>query len=137
MRHFAIALAAPFVLAVFACHSAHALEPARSVTPTIDLEISDLAPDKSSHVARFTLAVIDGKAGIKAQDGESRYDLEAREVATPDPRLALVVKRRTERGNADEIDVTSAIPEHPNGRVLVAKIDRTDGRSTSVIAQVR
>lgn len=47
------------VLLPSACHPAHAADAARAMTPTIDVEVEDRAADKSTHVMRFSLSVID------------------------------------------------------------------------------
>lgn len=118
-----------------ACHVAHAADPPRAMTPSIDIEVEDRAADKSVHTARFTLSMIDGRAQLKAHDGDAHY---AVDLHTPgpaaQPSFALSLKRG---GGSGDIDLASAIPQHGGGRVVVAKIDRADGRFTSVIAQVR
>jgi len=118
-----------------ACHVAHAEGPTRATTPSIDLEIEDRAPDKSIHTARFTLSMIDGRAQLKAHDGDAHYavDLHTPGPATQ-PNFSLSLKRG---GGSGDIDLSSAIPQHGGGRMVIAKIDRADGRFTSVIAQVR
>lgn len=119
-----------------ACHNAHAEGPApRAMTPSIDLEIEDRAPDKSTHTARFTLSMIDGRAQLKAHDGDAHYavDLHTPGPATQ-PNFSLSLKRG---GGSGDIDLSSAIPQHGGGRMVIAKIDRADGRFTSVTAQVR
>lgn len=117
-----------------ACHVAHAADPPRAMTPSIDLEIEDRAPDKSNHTARFTLSMIDGRAQIKAHDGDTHY---AVDIHTPgpatQPNFFLSLKRG---GGGGEIELSSAIPQHGGGRMVIARIDRADGRFTSVTAQV-
>jgi hypothetical protein len=127
-----LATATPFA----ACHTAHAADPPRSVSPSIDLEIEDRGPDLQAHVAKLTLVVVDGHADLKARDGESTYELKARSTHDTDARLELALKRE-ERGTAGALDVAASIPEKPGGRILVARVDRPAGRSTVVIAQVR
>lgn len=50
--------------------------------------------------------------------------------------FSLVLKRG-DHGKDGDLDLTAAIPQHAGARVLVAKIERADGHSTSVVAQVR
>lgn len=51
------------------------------------------------------------------------------------PHFSLNI-RRSDTAVAGDIDLSSAIPLTAGPRVVVAKIDRADGRLTSVIAQV-
>lgn len=120
-----------------ACHTALASETPRAMTPTIDVEIEDRAADKSSHIARFSLSVIDGKSVISTRDGDASYDVEARAQPTGGSPNFLLKLKRSPNGAAGEIEIASAVPQHPGARMLVAKIERADGRLTSVVAQVR
>jgi hypothetical protein len=119
-----------------ACHTAHAADAPKPITPTVDVEVEDRAPDKSFHVARFTLSMIDGRAQLLSHDGEAKYDIGVHTQNTSDPHFSLVLKR-AEPGRGGDLDLTSAIPQHAGPRVLVARIDRADGHLTSVVAQVR
>lgn len=123
------------VLLPSACHPAHAADAPRAMTPTIDVEVEDRAPDKSSHLVRFSLSIIDGHAQLKSRDGEARYDLVAHSSPSTTPHFTLNLKR-SDSAAAGDIELSSAIPLGPGQRVLVAKIDRADGRFTSVVAQV-
>lgn len=137
MRLFARLVLALAALGPFAaCHAAHAADPPRALSPSIDLEIEDRGPDKSSHVARFSLGVVDGHAGLKSQDGETRYHLTASAGGGGDPTYRLDVKRADSRGAGADIDLNAAIPQHAGPRVVVARIERADGRVTAVTAQV-
>jgi hypothetical protein len=118
-----------------ACHIAQAADPPRTITPSIDVEVEDRAPDKSLHIARFTLSIHDGNAEVKTHDGEAAYVLEARNMPSTDPHFSLKLKR-SERNPTSDIELSSAIPLHAGPRLLVAKIDRADGHLTSVVAQV-
>ncbi len=129
---FVVAAVAPFA----ACQTAHAADPPHAISPSVDLEIEDRGPDLPAHTAKLTLVLVDGRAELKARDGDSTYELKARSTGNADPRLELVV-RRDERGSAGSFDVSAVIPEKPNGRVLVARVDRPAGRTTLVVAQVR
>ncbi|HEY8076861.1 MAG TPA: hypothetical protein VIF62_22195 [Labilithrix sp.] len=120
---------------LFACHDARAADPPRAITPSVDIEIEDRSADTPPHTARLTMILVDGRAEIRAKDGDSLYELRARETGNADPRLELVVKR-DERGSAGALDVTAVIPEKPAGRVLVARLERPGGHSTAVVAQV-
>jgi hypothetical protein len=135
-RSLALVVLSLAALVPVACHSAHAAEPAHAMTPTIDVEVEDRAPDKSSHTARFSLSIIDGHAQLKARDGEARYDLSAHASPSVAPHFSVNLKRSDATGVGD-LDVASAVPLAPGHRVIVAKIERADGRSTSVVAQVR
>ena len=123
------------VLLPSACHPAHAADAARAMTPTIDVEVEDRAADKSTHVMRFSLSVIDGHAQLKTRDGEAKYDLVAHSSPSTTPHFALSLKR-SDTAAAGDIELSSAIPLAPGQRVLVAKIDRADGRFTTIVAQV-
>lgn len=122
-------------LAPSACQSARAADPARAMTPTIDVEVHDRAPDKSSNVVRFSLSIIDGHAQLKARDGSTKYDLSAHASPSVTPHFSLNVKRSGSAA-AGDIDLSSAVPLNAGPRLVVAKIDRADGRFTTVVAQV-
>lgn len=123
-------------LAPSACHSALAADAPKPMTPTIDVEIEDRAPDKVSHAARFSLSVVDGRAQLGARDGDAKYEIGIHAQPSSEAPYALIVKRG-DHGRAGDIDLTSSIPQHAGPRVLIAKIDRADGHVTSVVAQVR
>jgi hypothetical protein len=132
----ALSLAA---LAPAACHNARAADPPRALAPTIDVTVEDGAPNQPNHAARFALSVVDGHAQLKAHDGDADYALSAH-TARPEPNVAphfsLQVKR-SGTARAADLDLSSAIPLTPGARVVIAKIDRADGRRTSIFAQVR
>lgn len=137
MRHLAhlalFAAIGPFV----ACHVARAAEPPKTVSPTVDIEVEDRGPDKTAHVAKFSLSVVDGRAGLKSRDGDLVYDLGVHVSSGAEtPHYSLVVKR-ADRGAGADIDLVSALPQHAGPRVLVGRIERADGRLTTVAAQVR
>ena len=123
-------------LAPSACHSALAADAPKSMTPTIDVEIEDRAADKSSHAARFSLSVVDGRAQLGARDGDAKYEIGIHAQPSSDAQYSLVLKRG-DHGRDGDIDLASSIPQHAGPRVLVAKIDRADGHVTAVVAQVR
>jgi hypothetical protein len=116
-----------------ACH-ARAADAPRTVTPSIDLEIEDRGSDKASHVARFSLSLADGRGSLNASDGDARYAIEAKALSTTEPRLVLKLDRHTHAGG--DVAVDASIPQRAGPRVLIAKIDRADGSSTSIVAQV-
>jgi hypothetical protein len=116
-----------------ACHAAHAADPPRALTPTVDIEVEDRAPDKSSHVARFSLSLIDGRAQVNTRDSTAKYELGVHTINSPERSYSLVLKRA---GGIGEIDLSSAIPQNAGPRVILARIDRADGHLTSVVAQV-
>ncbi len=126
-------------LAPSACHTARAADPPRALTPTIDVTVEDAAPNSPSHAARFALSVVDGHAQLKAHDGDADYALAAH-TARPEPNVAphfsLHVKRSGNARGAD-LDLASAIPLTPGARVVIARVERADGRRTSILAQVR
>ncbi|MEA2748559.1 MAG: hypothetical protein QOI41_2702 [Myxococcales bacterium] len=122
-------------LAPSACHSALAADTPKSVTPTVDVEIEDRAPDKSTHAARFSLSVVDGRAQIGARDGDAKYDIGIHAQPSAEGQYSLILKRG-DHGKDGDLDLTSSVPQHAGPRVLVAKIDRADGHVTSVVAQV-
>ena len=117
-----------------ACHTAHAADPPRPLTPTVEIEIDDRAPDKSSHVARFSLSIIDGRAQVSSRDSNAKYELGVNAKGPAEQYYQVFLKRA---GGIGEIDLSSAIPQNAGPRVVIAKIDRADGHLTSVVAQVR
>lgn len=119
-----------------ACHSAHAAEPVHAASPAVEIEVEDRAPGGPAHVARFGVSVTSGSGELLAHDGDAKYAVEARAVDDADPKLALRIHRH-DRGVSAEIDVQAAIPKKPGGRVVLARIDRADGRTTTVTAQAR
>lgn len=117
-----------------ACH-ARAADTPRSVTPTVDLEIEDRGADKSVHVTRFSLSLVNGHAKLSANDGDAKYYVEAEALPATEPRFAIKLDRHAHA--AGEVGVTASIPQRQGPRILVAKVDRDDGRMTTVVAQVR
>jgi hypothetical protein len=131
MRIFPLAVLAlaPFT----ACHATDAAaDVPHAVSPTVDLEIEDLG--QARHVARYSLVLVDGRADLVTRDAETKVVVSLRTIPSPEPRLTIEVKRS---GRSEEIDVSGAIAQKPAGRVLVARVERTSGESTSIVAQVR
>ncbi len=135
-KQLAVVVLTVSALAPSACHSALAADSPKSVTPTLDVEIEDRAPDKSAHTARFALSMVDGRAQLNARDGDAKYEIGAHAQEGTDAHFSLVLKRG-DHGKDGDLDLTSAIPQHAGPRMLIAKIDRADGHSTSVVVQVR
>jgi hypothetical protein len=134
-RKLAVLTLSAAALAPAACHSsAHAADSPKPMTPTVDLEIEDRAPDKSMHTAHFTLSLIDGAAQLTTHDGDARYEIGVHAPPSNDPHFSLILKRA--QPGAGGLDLTSAIPQHAGPRLLVARIDRADGHVTAVVAQV-
>jgi hypothetical protein len=80
--------------------------------------------------------LVDGHAKMAGRDGETRYEFNAN-VESPqaqDARLALQIVR--DQGTGRDLIVEARIASRPSGRVLVARIDRADGRTTTVTAEV-
>jgi hypothetical protein len=121
-----------------ACHSASAAETPRMLSPSVDVEVEDKVPGSAAHTAHFNMSLSNGKADLNAADGEARYGLSVHTFSMTEGKLGLrlAVKRR-DRSPATELDVSAAIPEQPSGRIVVARIDRADGYTTTVIAQAR
>lgn len=71
MRLFPRLALVPFAMIAFAaCHAAaHAADPPRAVSPTMDVEVEDRGSDKSVHTARFSLGLVNGNADVKSSDG--------------------------------------------------------------------
>jgi hypothetical protein len=136
-QKFALFLLASTALGPFAaCHALAAPDAPRALTPTIDIDVEDRGPDESSHVARFSMSILDGKAVMTARDGEAHYEIDTRALTATDPSFTIKL-RRSEPKNAGDIDLIAGIPQKAGTRVLVAKIERADGHLTSVVAQVR
>jgi hypothetical protein len=141
MRHlpsFARPLLLLVAIAPFAaCHAARAADPPKALTPTLDVEVEDHGPDKSTRLAKFSLSVLDGRAGFESRDGDLAYDLGVHaQKKGEEEQLTLVVKRKSKDGSGD-VDVAASLPARPGSRVLVGQVERSDGRTTSVIARVR
>lgn len=133
-----LALVPLAMLAFAACHAAaRASDPPRSVSPTMDLEVEDRGADKSVHTARFSLGLVNGNADVKSNDGEMRYALETHRTNADGSSYAVSLKRADGKGAVGDLDLFSAVPLPPNTRVLVARIERADGRVTAVTAQLR
>lgn len=133
-----LALVPLAMIAFAACHAAaHAADPPRTLSPTIDFEVEDRAADKSVHTARFSLGLVHGQANVKSNDGDAHYALETHSTSADGASYAVSLKRSDRKGDAADIDLFSAVPLPANTRVLVARIERADGRVTSVTAQVR
>jgi hypothetical protein len=141
-HRFALVVVAATALGLSAaCHTARASETPRGLSPTLEIVVEDVASDRSAHVARFALSIVDGKAQLTTRDGDANYDLEARSLSeagpvSQGPRFSLRLKR-SQHGSTGDLELQSAVPQAPAGRVLVAKVERPDGRQTSVTAQVR
>jgi len=118
-----------------ACHAFAAPDAPHALTPTIDVEIEDRNPDKSSHVAHFSMSVLDGKAMLTARDGDTHYELDTRVLGASEPTFTIKL-RRSAPNNASDLDLVASIPQKAGARVLVARVDRADGHQTSVVAQV-
>lgn len=128
-----IALASASVGPFVACHSAQAADTPHTVTPTIDIDFEDRAADKTSHVAHVSITVVDGFAQLTMRDGSAHYAIEAK---AHDPQLLVKLKRSGNESEAD-LNVESALPARSGPRVLLAKVERADGKTTVVTAQVR
>lgn len=122
--------------AVVACHSAHAAETPRVSSPSVDVEVEDRSPGAQPHLARFNVSLANGRGEITATDGDAKYALEAFIMRDAEPRMALKVKR-TDRAVSSDFEVSGAIPPQAGARVVVAQINRADGRTTTIIAQPR
>jgi hypothetical protein len=131
MRTSPLALLA--VVPFTACHaSTAAAQPVRTVSPTVEVEILDQAEAK--HVSRYSMALVDGRAELVTRDADAKVVVSVRTLPAAEPRLSIEVKRS---GRGDELDVSGAIAERPAGRVLVARVERANGQSTSVVAEVK
>ena len=83
----------------------------------------------------MNVGFVNGRAKVTSSDGGLRYEVEASAVRSTEPHIEVHLQRQGDR--ALELDVRSSIAIQPKGRVLVARVDRTDGRSTLVSVQVR
>lgn len=119
-----------------ACHALAAPDAPHAVTPTIDIDVEDRGPDKTSHVAHFSMSILDGNAKMTARDGDAHYEIDTRALSAADPSFTIKL-RRSAPGNTGDVDLVASIPQKAGTRVLVAKIDRADGHFTAVAAQVR
>lgn len=139
MRIFPRLALVPLALVAFAaCQAAaHAADPPRAATPTMDLEIEDRGADKSVHTARFSLGLVNGNADVKSSDGDARYAVKTHRTTTDGAAYAISIDRSDAKGTGAELNLFSAVTLPPHTRVLVAKVERADGRVTSVTALIR
>jgi hypothetical protein len=127
-------LAAPFP----ACHAnAAPSSPTSTVSaPVVDIEVEDRsAQDKAAHTAKLTLILVDHHVKVAARDGDAKYELIAHMMTSPGADSHVGIN--LQRGQADrafDLSLESSIAAKP-GRVVVAKVDRADGRTTTVTAQ--
>jgi hypothetical protein len=119
-----------------ACSTAFAAEPPRTTVPSVQVEIVDRAAGEAPHVARFDFSVSDGHGEITAYDGTAKYAMKAHVVTTAEPQLALDIKRH-EGAAAAAFDVRGAIPRKAGVRVVLARIERGAGGTTTIIAEAR
>lgn len=118
-----------------ACH-ARAADPPRPTTPSMEIEVDDRGPDKGVRVARWDIGFVDGRAKLKTRDGNDRYDIEAEIVNNSNPHIAFRLKR-DEGDRARDLNIEASLAVQPAGRVVVARVERADGRTTLVTAHVR
>lgn len=104
------------------------------MTPSVDIEVEDKSPGNAAHSARFNVSLLNGNGDINAADGDSRYALSAHTLTSSDPKLGIKVKR-SDRSPSTEIEVSGAISAQPGERIILARIDRADGHTTTVIAR--
>lgn len=120
-----------------ACHhSAFAAETPRTLSPSVDIEVEDRAPGAAGHVARFNVSLSNGNADVTAADGDAKYAVGVHTITGAEPKLALRVKRSDRTPSAD-IEVSAAIPQQPGGQIVLARVDRSDGRTTTIVARAR
>jgi hypothetical protein len=117
-----------------ACH-ARAADPPHLPSPAMQIEVDDRESDKTSHLARWDIAFVDGHAKLRTQDGADRYEIEAAIVRSDTPHISIRLKR-DEGDKARDLNIESSIPAQQQGRVLLARVDRADGRTTLVTANV-
>jgi len=125
--------------------SCHALSPAlaadspKLLTPSVDIEVEDKGPSGPSHLARFNVSLLDGHGEITAYDGDGKYAFACQSLTTAEPKVQLNLKRQVfhDRTVTSEFDIHGAIPQAPGVKVILAQIDRADGRSTTIIARAR
>jgi hypothetical protein len=130
-----ILLASCAAFFVPACHSAFAAETPKTLSPSIDIEVEDKGPAGAPHTARFNVSLVNGSGDLNASDGDAQYGISAHSISGSEPRLAAVKLKRTDRSPSAEIYVAAAIPAAPGERIVVARIDRGDGRTTTVLAR--
>jgi hypothetical protein len=121
----------PVLVLATACH-ARAADAPRPAGPTIDIEVDDHEANKTSHVARLAIVLAEGRAKMTTRDSGAHYKVVA---STPQnsSRVELTIERT---GTADaDIVVESALAAKAGDRVLLARVDRADGRMTLVTAQ--
>jgi hypothetical protein len=73
---------------------------------------------------------------VTAADGNAKYALAVLTIADAEPKLAVKVKRSHRAPNAD-IEVSAAIPKEPGGQIVLARVDRADGSTTTIVARAR
>jgi hypothetical protein len=133
-RHLSAAIV--LSLAAFtACH-ARAADAPRPTTPSMEVDVDDHGPDKSAHTAKLTIGFVNGEAKMTTSDSEAHYEVEAKTVRAPDSYIQLSL-HRSHTDRSLDLEIRGSIAAQPNGRVVVARVDRADGRTTTVTALVR
>jgi hypothetical protein len=124
------------LVAFTACH-ARAADVPRAVSPSIEIEIDDRDAGKTLHVAKLAVGFVNGHAKLKTQDVDAQYDLEA-EYHAADPHIQISLRRSPRDNKVLELDVKSSIAAQAAGsaRVVVARVDRADGQTTTVTAHI-
>jgi hypothetical protein len=102
----------------------------------MEVEIDDRGPDKAEHVAKLVVGFVNGQAKMSSADGDGRYDLEASTVRDREDTYVQLALHRGHGERALELEVRASIPTATSGRVIIARIERADGRSTVVSARM-
>ena len=118
--------------------------PARGAAPaasrTVDVEVVEIARDKSSHTLRVAVSLVDndGASEVSTQAGTFRYFLEARRDrrAGGSPVLALELQRADTAASGD-MRLSAASFADLGQRVVIGRVERPDGTATEIAATLR
>lgn len=106
----------------------------------ITVEVHDSRPGQARNVEQFSLPVAEHGAKIESRVGSTDYRLNvSREGIAPDAPLEIDLERSQRGGGTDvyEATVRASVRVAPGRRVVVARILRSDGSRTEVIASLK
>ena len=117
--------------------------PVAHVSPSrgqqVTVEVYDSRPGQARNVEQFSMPVAEHGAKIESRVGTTDYRLNvSREGIEPDAPLGIELRRSQRGGGSDvyEATVRASVRIAPGRRVVVARILRSDGSRTEVIASL-
>jgi hypothetical protein len=114
---------------------------APTVSSTVSLEVKDSMPARASLTSRFALPLGDrGGARIVSSASDHEYRISVRrDDDTPDSPVSFDIER-SQRGptpQLSEAKLRAVVRMRPGQKVVVARIERSDGSKTEVIASLK